>query len=98
MKGRNKLLFIILFSLIEIEIVLRLFFGFCNTVLYREDPKYEYIAIPDQHRYRFRNHISFNQESMRSAELDQASIKILGFGDSVLNGSVAGVQTTVMHF
>lgn len=86
---RNKLLFLVGF-LIAIEIFLRFYFGFCDTVLMQEDPNYEYIAQPDQKRFRFRNHINYNTMSMRSDEVDSTAEKILGFGDSIING---GVQT-----
>lgn len=72
------------------EFFLRFYYGFCDTVLMKEDPDYEYIAQPSQHRFRFRNHVSYNSFSMRSAEIDSGAIRILGFGDSIING---GVQT-----
>jgi lysophospholipase L1-like esterase len=56
----------------------------------QEDPHYEYIAQPSQHRFRFRNHVSYNAYSMRSPEVDSSATTILGFGDSIING---GVQT-----
>ena len=72
------------------EIFLRKYYGFCDTVLMKEDPDFEYIAQPDQKRFRFRNNVQYNSLSMRGEEVDTTAVIILGFGDSVLNG---GVQT-----
>ena len=77
-------------SLLSIELFLRTYFGFCDAVLMKADSNYEYIALPNQDRFRFRNHIHYNSFSMRSNEVDTNALIILGFGDSVING---GVQT-----
>jgi hypothetical protein len=75
----------------SIEIYLRYYWGFCDTVLSQESDKFEYIAQPNQNRFRFRKHVRYNEYSMRSDSLKSSdSIRVLGFGDSVLNG---GVQT-----
>lgn len=85
---------IILFSVIvSIEIFLRQYYGFCNTVLMNEDKDFEYIPQPNQRVFRFRNYINYNQYSMRSDEIDTNAIIILGFGDSVLNGGVLTTQS-----
>ena len=68
------------------EFFLRKYFGFCDAVLMQEDPNYEYIASPNQNRFRFRNHITYNSESMRSKEVNDSAYTILGFGDSIING------------
>jgi hypothetical protein len=88
MKIRHVYFFIITIIIIGLEIFLRMYFGFCDAVLMKEDPDFEYIAQPSQNRFRFRNHIVYNSYSMRSDELDTSAIKILGFGDSVINGGV----------
>ena len=79
---------------------MRTVFGFCDTVLLKEDPNYEYIAVANQDRYRFRNQIIYNSNSMRSQEIDPKSSIILGFGDSVLNGGVvtdhSDLATTIL--
>lgn len=49
---------------------------------------YEYIAQPNQNRFRFGKRIRYNSYSMRSEEPDSAKKTILGLGDSVLNGGV----------
>ncbi len=90
MKKKLFILGITITLIVGLEIFLRMYFGFCDTVLMKEDPKFEYIAQPNQQRFRFRNHVIYNSLSMRSEEVDTSSIRILGFGDSVING---GVQT-----
>ena len=78
---------IILILIIVSEIYLRLYWGFCDTVLMQKSDKYEYIAQPNQNRFRFRKHINYNEFSMRSDSLsNNDKIRILGFGDSVING------------
>lgn len=80
---------------IAAEFYLRWYWGFCDSVLMMEHDKYEYIAQPNQDRFRFRNHIRYNSLSMRSEEPDSSAIIILGFGDSVINGSVMVDQDSV---
>ncbi len=83
-------LLIAVFIIFLVEIFLRSYYGFCDTVLIREDKEYEYIAEPNQDRFRFRNHVTYNSFSMRSPQVDSSATIILGFGDSILNG---GTQT-----
>jgi hypothetical protein len=78
-----------------LELFLRMYFGFCDTVLVREDSEFEYIAQANQKRFRFRNHAIYNSFSMRSEEVDTSSIKILGFGDSIINGGVLTDQDSL---
>lgn len=88
-KKRLKKWFIgFLIALFFIEIYLRAYWGFCNSVLMMESKNYEYIAQPNQSRFRFRNHILYNSFSMRSPEPDTSAFTILGLGDSVINGGV----------
>lgn len=82
---RNTLLIFVLL-LIGIELYLRLYWGLGDNVLYKDDPIVEYIPIANQNRFIFRNHVSYNSFSMRSKEVDTNAIKILGLGDSVING------------
>ena len=94
----KKKLFVLGFSIVLsicLEIFLRMYFGFCDTVLVREDSEFEYIAQPNQKRFRFRNHVIYNSFSMRSEEVDTSSIKILGFGDSIINGGVLTDQDSL---
>src|SRR3954453_5472217 len=88
MKKNLPNLFSIIVFILGLETFLRFYFGFCDTVLIEYDPVYEYIAKPNQNHFRFRNHIKYNAESMRSEEVDTATEQILGFGDSVINGGV----------
>jgi len=86
-KSKFKFLFwITLSAIILLELFLRFGLGFCDAVLMVEDNNFEYIAQPDQSRIRFGNHIIYNSESMRSPAIDVNATKILGFGDSILNG------------
>lgn len=75
-----------LFLLVSVELILRFVFGFCDAVLYRSSEAYEYIAQPNQHRYRFLSHIDYNSYSQRSEEPDSTKTIILGLGDSVIFG------------
>ncbi|HNR53629.1 MAG TPA: hypothetical protein PKJ19_00560, partial [Flavobacteriales bacterium] len=77
------------------EIVLRYGFGFCDAVLMRADPHYEYIAQPMQDRHRFGRHIAYNSLSMRCEEPDTNAVIILGCGDSVINGGSLADQDSL---
>ena len=60
--NKRKIYIAISISLILIalsELILRYVFGFCDAVLYQPSPAYEYIAQPNQHRYRFFSHIDY---------------------------------------
>lgn len=90
---KRWLLIILLVStvtLVVTEIILRRVYGFTDAVIFRNDDKFEYIAVP-QHRYRFRKHIYYNAYSQRNREITPLdSVAVLSFGDSVING---GTQT-----
>lgn len=77
------------------ELVLRYVFGFCDAVLYQSSPAYEYIAQPNQHRYRFLSHIDYNSYSQRSEEPDSTKTIILGLGDSVIFGGTMLDQDSI---
>tara|TARA_R110002167_G_scaffold84156_12_gene228768 strand:- start:7129 stop:8067 length:939 start_codon:yes stop_codon:yes gene_type:complete len=83
-----KFIAMVVLCSILVELVLRIAFGFCDTVLFQGNKNYEYIAQPNQSRQRFGSHIAYNAHSMRSATLDSSAVKILCFGDSVINGGV----------
>lgn len=72
------------------EMALRKVWGFCDAPLSIESEKYEYIFAPNQDRMRFGKHVKYNSYSQRSEEPQKQKKKILGCGDSVING---GVQT-----
>lgn len=82
----RTVLLVLAVLVIVTELVLRLGFGFCDAVILRPDPHYEYIAQASQDRHRFGRHITFNSLSMRSEEPDSNAIILLGCGDSVING------------
>lgn len=69
-----------------IEIVLRYKLGLCDALLYQSSSQYEYIAQPNQNRYRFGSHIHYNSYSQRNEEPDSTKTIILGLGDSVIFG------------
>lgn len=78
----------ILILLVVLELILRFHYGFCDAPLYYHSDKYEYQAQPNQIRNRFGNRIYYNSFSMRSDEVDSTKVKVLGLGDSVINGGV----------
>jgi len=81
---------------IGIEIYLRCYWGFCDAVLMQPSDKFEYIAQPNQNRFRFRKHINYNEFSMRSKSLSpKDKVRIIGFGDSVINGSTHTDQDSI---
>jgi hypothetical protein len=91
-KKQTMLFVLISFAilLIAFEMFLRLKFGLGNTVLYRADAAFEYIAVPQQVK-RFGNTIFYNQFSQRNRAISSKdSVLVDFFGDSVLNG---GAQT-----
>lgn len=78
-----------------LECTLRFVFGFCDAVLYQSSPAYEYIAQPNQHRYRFFSHIDYNSYSQRSDEPDSTKTIVLGLGDSVIFGGTMLDQESI---
>lgn len=78
-----------------LELILRYVFGFCDAVLYQSSPAYEYIAQPNQHRYRFFSHIDYNSYSQRSEEPDSTKTIVLGLGDSVIFGGTMLDQDSI---
>ncbi|WP_282162211.1 hypothetical protein [Ulvibacterium marinum] len=95
MKKHLKFLTVAIVIVFSIEFLLRAAFGFCDTVLFKESKNYEYIVQPNQVRHRFGRHVAYNSHSMRSEEIDSAAIKILCFGDSVINGGVLTDQDSL---
>lgn len=77
------------------EIILRYVFGFCDAVLYQPSKEYEYIANPNQHRYRFLSNIDYNSYSQRSEEPDFTKTIVLGLGDSVIFGGTMLDQDSI---
>lgn len=86
----------ITFLLVLAETIARTVWGFGDMVLYFSDPSFEYLAVPNQDRYRFGNRIVYNEHSMRSRPLLQSdSCIVLGFGDSVINGGTLTDQDSL---
>ena len=81
-----SIIFIIALILLIIELSLRFVWGFCDAPLFIENRNYEYIAAPNQDRYRFMSHMHYNSFSQRSEEPDSTKKIVLGLGDSVLYG------------
>lgn len=88
-------LFVCLILFVSAELVLRSVFGFCDAVLYQPSKAYEYIAQPNQHRYRFFSHIDYNSYSQRSEEPDSTKTIVLGLGDSVIFGGTMLDQDSI---
>ena len=84
---------LIVFLFLVFELILRFYWGFCDSPLCLSSKNYEYIYAPDQHRYRFRNHIDYNKFSMRSNEINSSKKHVLGLGDSVINGGTPTDQS-----
>ena len=73
------------------ELFARYYLGLGTPPLSVFDPQIEYLFKPNQDVYRFNNHIIINQYGMRSPSFSQNrstedEIRIMIFGDSVLNG------------
>jgi len=94
---KKQIVFIVcgFFFLMVVELILRFVFGFCDAVLYRPSDAYEYIAQPNQHRYRFFSHIDYNSYSQRSEEPDSTKTIVLGLGDSVIFGGTMLDQDSI---
>ena len=72
--------------LIVLEFICRFVLGFGDAPLFQSDNHFEYIAQPNQDRYRFLCHYKTNSYSQRSEEPDSIRKRVLGLGDSVLYG------------
>lgn len=95
---KKKLIYILIVSLLLLlggEVYLRKSWGFCDTVLVQSDPDFEYIAQPNQKRYRFKKNVLYNEYSQRSEPVDSSAFIILGLGDSVINGGVLTDQDSL---
>lgn len=82
-----KILAFFLLATFLLEMILRFGLGLGDYPIYRKDSNYEYFYAPNQDVYRYGNHITTNELGMRSKSIDKnKKVKILEFGDSVLNG------------
>ncbi len=89
-KSLRKLLALLLVFVI-IELLLRMV-GFGELPIYYSSAHFEYALRPSQDVHRFGNHFYINEKGMRSANLEEGELRILKFGDSVLNGGLATDQ------
>lgn len=94
-KKRKVYIIVSLCLVVFVELILRYVLGFCDAVLYQSSPAYEYIAQPNQHRYRFFSHIDYNSYSQRSDEPDSTKTIVLGLGDSVIFGGTMLDQDSI---
>ncbi len=90
--GRKYLLVVLILvvlALLSCEIFARYYLGLGTPPLSIEHPQIEYMFKPDQDIYRFGNRIVINHYGMRTmpfAASDSNDVRIMIFGDSVLNG------------
>ena len=77
---------VVVIVVIVAECICRFVFGFGDAPLFQSDKDYEYIAQPNQNRYRFLCHYKTNSYCQRSEEPDSTRKRVLGLGDSVLYG------------
>lgn len=73
------------------ELFARFHLGLGDPMLWMDDPTIEYMFRPNQRGRQFGNEYLYNEYSMRSASMapvktDPNELRILFFGDSVLNG------------
>lgn len=68
-----------------LEILLRSL-GIAQPILYIENDFFEYCLAPNQNLAILGNHIVTNKYGMRNYSNSKSKIKILGLGDSILNG------------
>jgi len=85
-KRAFKMCLLIAVLVIASEVGLRIY-GLGQWIVYEENSRYEYFQIANLNFDRFGHHYSTNSLGMRaSPEIDKRGIRILKFGDSVLNG------------
>ena len=86
MKRLKIILVCIAVTLIVLEAVCRFIFGFGDAPLFQSDSDYEYVAQPNQDRFRFLCHYRTNSFCQRNEEPDFTKKRVLGLGDSVIYG------------
>jgi lysophospholipase L1-like esterase len=75
----------------------RFYLGLGNPPLSVADSQIEYLFAPNQHLRRFGNHVDYNAWSMRSGDFpmrkgQDSELRVLVFGDSVVNGGAVTDQ------
>lgn len=90
LRSWKSCIFLGVFVLIAAEVVARYGFGLGAPPLFVVHPTIEYMYMPNQDLVRFGNRILINSYGMRSEEIPEQKqkdeMRILVFGDSVLNG------------
>jgi hypothetical protein len=89
---------VVVAALIGIELFSRFVLGLGTPPLILAHPRIEYMMKPNQDVYRFGNHVQTNAWGMRSPafparKLDPNELRILVFGDSVINGGALTNQS-----
>lgn len=85
--GKLKIVLVfVVVILFILEVICRFVFGFGDAPQFQSDVDYEYIAQPNQDRFRFLCHYKTNSYSQRSEEPDSTKKRVLGLGDSVIYG------------
>lgn len=97
-KKRLSWLLIVAILIIAVgELFARYYLGLGTPPLSVADPQIEYLFKPDQDVYRFGNHFYTNHYGMRSnafpAKREGRELRVMVFGDSVLNGGSLTDQT-----
>lgn len=91
-------------ALLAAELLARYYVGLGTPPLYAEHPAIEYVYRPNQDVRRFGNHFLINAYGMRSEPFSprkrRDELRVMVFGDSVLNGGVltdhAALATTLL--
>lgn len=98
--SKNRFGWLLIVAILTIaggELFARYYLGLGTPPLSVADPKIEYMLKPDQDIYRFQNHFITNHYGMRSNPFSQKreghELRIMVFGDSVLNGGNLTDQT-----
>ena len=90
-------IFSVIFAIASGEIFARYYLGLGTPPLSVSHPTIEYMYKPNQDIYRFGNHFIINQYGMRSAAFAKKrnanELRIMVFGDSVVNGGVLTDQS-----
>jgi len=82
------------------EFLCRVYLGLGDPPLSVADPQIEYLFKPNQHLRRFGNHVDYNAWSMRSEDFPvpksrRQELRVMVFGDSVINGGALTDQRDI---
>lgn len=85
---------------VGVELFARFHLGLGDPMLWMDDPTIEYMFQPNQRGRQLGNEYLYNEYSMRSASIvplktDANELRILFFGDSILNGGHMTDQTSL---